>query len=43
MSAPNGHAHDAAGSMLASPAAVLGTQAVFQVPPERIKEIVAAL
>lgn len=42
MSAPNGHAHEAAGSISASPPAVLGT-AVFQVPPERIKEMVAAL
>lgn len=42
MSAPNGHAHKAAGSISASPPAVLGT-AVFQVPPERIKEMVAAL
>jgi len=43
MSAPNGHAHDAAASMSGSPPAVLSTPAVFQVPPERIKEIVAAL
>ena len=43
MSPPNGHAHEAAGSMSASPPAVLSTPAVFQVPPERIKEMVAAL
>lgn len=43
MSAPNGHAHEAAVSMSGSPSAVLSTPAVFQVPPERIKEIVAAL
>jgi hypothetical protein len=43
MSAPNGHAHEAAASLSGSPPAVLGTPAVFQVPPERIKEMVAAL
>jgi len=42
MSASNGHAHEAA-SMSGSPPAVLGTPAVLQVPPEQIKEMVAAL
>jgi Rad52/22 family double-strand break repair protein len=43
MSAPNGHAHEAAASLSGSPPAVLGTPAVFPAPPERIKEMVAAL
>jgi len=43
MSAPNGHADEAAVSLSGSPPAVLGTPAVFQVPPERIKEMVEAL
>jgi hypothetical protein len=43
MSAPNGHAHDAGVPTPGSPPAALGTSAVFHIPPERIKETVAAL